>query len=168
MTAMQEDLVLYGDGVQVAGAHADEGVLRRLDHPREQCAMLLPCRFGAPQPLLRRMQELLPRMRADSEAEQRLIITLLQPVGPAVLLVSPTDWKIGDRIQLVVDNRAIADGRADNLIAAAGERIEQPLEMSVFESEFASKLSYGLLSRAKPIAKGVPPNNPDHHQVAFF
>jgi hypothetical protein len=82
------------------------------------------------------------------------------------LLISPTDWKVGAGIQLFIDNRAIADGRADNLISAVGERIEQLLEMGALESEFALKLSHGLLSRPKPTAKGVSPNNSDHCRIA--
>jgi hypothetical protein len=67
---------------------------------------------------------------------------------------------------LFIDNRAIAHGRANNLIAAAGERIEQLLEMGAFETEFALKLSHGLLSREIPTAKGVPLNYSDHYQTA--
>jgi hypothetical protein len=54
------------------------------------------------------------------------------------------------------------------LIAAAGERIEQLLEMGAFESEFALKLGQGLLSRAKLAAIGVSPNNSHHSWVASF
>jgi len=73
---MQQDSILNGDGVQITRAHADEGVLwRPIIFLNDVKAIALS--FGAPEPLLRRMQELLPRMWADCEAEQRLIITLL-------------------------------------------------------------------------------------------
>src|SRR5262245_17685517 len=165
MPVMQQDSILNSDSVQITRANADEGVLRRLVIFTNY-VKALALSFGAPEPLRRRMQELFPRVRADSETEQRLIITLLQTVAPTVLLISPTDWKVGDGIQLFIDNRVIADGRADNLISAAGERIEQLLETGAFESEFDLKLSHGLSSRPKPTAKGVPPNNSDHCRIA--
>src|SRR5262249_15415346 len=132
----KQDSVLNRDGMQVTGAYADESVFRRLVIVVNDVKALAPS-FGAPQPLLRRMQKLLPRMWADGVTKERLIITLPQPVAPSVLLLSPTCRKISNGIQLFVDNRAIAHGRADNLISEVGERIEQLLEMRSFESEFA-------------------------------
>src|SRR5262249_25939892 len=125
---MRQNSVLNGDGVQITRTRADEGVFRRFVIFRNN-VKALALAFGAPEPHLRRRQKLFPRMRADGETEQRLIITFLQAVAPAVLLISPTGRKISDRAQLIVDNRAIAYGRADDLIPAAGERIEQLLEM---------------------------------------
>ena len=80
--------------------------------------------LGVPQAQHRRMQKLLPRMRPDGIAEQRVVVAASEPVAPAVLLVGPTRRQVGERDDIVIDDRLIAHGRADDAIAPLLEEIE--------------------------------------------
>ena len=123
----EEHPILDGDRVEFAGAHAEEGEALAgigLRHDADALRIVL----GAPETQQRRVQELLPRMRSDGVAEQRLIIAAYEPVGPAVLLVGPAARQVVDGGDVVIDDRLVADRRADNTVAALPERIEQDLE----------------------------------------
>ena len=81
--------------------------------------------FGTPQTLRRHVQELLPRMRPDGIAEQRIVVAALQSVMPALLLVGPAARQIGERGDVVVDDRPVAHRRPEDAVAAPTQRVEQ-------------------------------------------
>ena len=124
----EENLVLHGNGMEFAGTHAEksqpgrEGLfrdhlktIRRAPRPKE--------------PLLRREEKLLPRMRPNDVAKERGVAALLQAISPAILLVRPAGGKLFRAGQRVVDNRAVAHGRADHLIAASLQRRKQTRQL---------------------------------------
>ena len=86
--SLQEHAILYGDRVQLAGSHREEGVaLRRLGglrHRHAICGLL-----GPPHSQQRRMQESLPGVRPDIVTEQRRVLPSLDAVMPAILFVGP-------------------------------------------------------------------------------
>ena len=122
--ALQEHAVLDGDGVQLAGAHAEEGVALAPAPASAVTVDAVGLLLGAPQAQQRRVQEALPGMRADGVAEQRLVVAPLQAVVAAVLLVGPAGRQVGDRRDVVVDDRLIAQpsGRSRGTPRRAGLR----------------------------------------------
>ena len=84
------------------------------------------------------MQEVLPGARADHVAEQRLVLAADEAVGAAVLLVGPASGQVVARRQLVVDDRLIANRRADHGEAAAPQRVEEGVERFAFYDIHAS------------------------------
>ena len=86
--------------------------------------------LGAPQAQQRRVQEALPGMRADGVAEQRVVVSALQAVMAAVLLVGPAGGQVGDRLDIVIDDRVVAHGRAEHaeaVRAQAGDQGGEPI-----------------------------------------
>ena len=84
----------------------------------------------APQPQQRRVQEALPRMRTDIVAEQRRVVAPPQAVVATILLVGPAGGQVGDRFDLVIDDRLVAQRRADHpeaLGAQAADQTSKPL-----------------------------------------
>ena len=57
-------------------------------------------------------------MRADRVTEERVVVAADEPIVSAVLLVGPALGQIGDRVDVVVDDRLIAERRAENAVAA--------------------------------------------------
>jgi hypothetical protein len=115
---VEEDAVLDRDRVEVAGAGADERVARRFDRRRRRALAV-----ARPEPELGREQEVLPRCRADVEAEQSLVVAASQAVSAALLLVRPARREVSGRLDLVVDDRVRADRGPDQAVAA----LPQPL-----------------------------------------
>ena len=81
-----------------------------------------------PQAETRGMQELLPRMRTDGVAEQRIVGTALDTIGAAVLHVGPAGRQVRDAVDVVIDDRAVAKHRADDAIAAAPQDRDESLQ----------------------------------------
>ena len=68
-------------------------------------------------------------MRADVVAEQRRVVAPPQAVVAAVLLVGPAGGQVGDCFDVVVDDRLVAQPRADHaepLGAQAGDQAGKP------------------------------------------
>ena len=138
-----EDPVLDGDRGQVAGANADEGVARPLlllllvgDRP-----VLRPPRL--PEGQVRREEVVLPGVRADVEAEERLVVALVEPVGAALLLVGQPLGQVGGRGDLLVDDRPVADRRADHRVAPLGQSCDQVVERSASDHGRGSRAHSG-------------------------
>jgi hypothetical protein len=49
---------------------------------------------------------------------------------PAVLLIGPTDRKLRGGVDLVINDRAVTDGRSDDGVAAPRERSQQRVEVA--------------------------------------
>ena len=81
MCALAQHAVEHRDRRQVAGPHTDEGIPRGL---------LGFGAIGRPQLLTRRVQELLPRLRAGRMAEQRVVVATAQPIVPGTDVDAPT------------------------------------------------------------------------------
>ena len=114
--------------MQLAGADADEGVGRRVVALLGDLELAVGAAPGPPELQLGRVQEPLPGLRADRVAEQRLVVAAAQPVGAAVLLVGPADREVVAAGDLVVDDRAVAHRRADQLEAALAQGREELVE----------------------------------------
>ena len=114
--------------MQLAGAHAEER--ERLALGRRLLDLERAVRVAArpPEPDARREQELLPRVRADRVAEARLVVAALEPVAAGLLLVRPADRQLGADVEVVVDDRPVADGRPEHAVAAVAQRADQHLE----------------------------------------
>ena len=83
--------------------------------------------LGTPQPLNRRVQELLPGVRADREGKQSIVFASLQPIAPGLLLIGPAARQIGYCRDVVIDNGLVANGRAEYAITATLQHIEKSL-----------------------------------------
>ena len=94
-------------------------------------ALAVPARTPQPQP--GREQMALPRVGADVVGEQRRARALRDSVGPALLLVGHARGQIGGRPDLVVDDRALAHRRADELETLAEECLEEVVEPLTLE-----------------------------------
>jgi hypothetical protein len=64
-------------------------------------------------------------MRTDIVAEQRRIIAPSDAVVSAILLVRPTGRQIGDRLDFVIDDRLVAQRRADHPVSLGAEAADQ-------------------------------------------
>ena len=127
VAAAEEHLVLDRDPVQLARAHADERERPVLERFLLDLEAVVPA-LRTPEPDAGRQEELLPRVRADRVAEARLVVAALEPVAAGVLIVGPADRQIRGRVEVVVDDRAVPHGRADDAEAAAGERLQEAVE----------------------------------------
>jgi hypothetical protein len=163
--AAEEDAVLDLDRVELARTHADE---------REQLVrrVLLDLRRAAVQPRTPeadagREEKPLPRVRPDGEAEPRVVRAALEPIGAAVLRVRPADRELGRRAQVVVGDRAVADRRAEDAIAARPQLVEELIErVDLDDASFARcdllgrTLADGTRGRRREITGGgcgIPP-----------
>src|SRR5581483_1496229 len=128
VSVAHEDAVLDRDRMQLAGTHADERerrlVQRLLLHARE--SVVVPAR--APEAEPRREEPALPRVRPDGVPEQRVVLSAAKPVRACFLLVRPARRERPDAGEVVVDDRAVPDGRAEHAIAARSQRPDQPFE----------------------------------------
>jgi hypothetical protein len=84
------------------------------------------------------MQEALPRVRTDIVTEQRRVLTTLHPVMPAVLFVGPTGGQVTDRLDLVVNDRLVAQAGADHAEAFAAQPVDQAGE--AFGSDYCLRI----------------------------
>ena len=123
----EEHLVLDRDPVQLARPHADERQRRavRLVLLDDEAVVLLA---RPPEADAGRQQELLPRVRPDRVPEAGLVVAALEPVAARLLVVRPADREIGRRLDVVVDDRAVAHRRADGPKAVRRERPQQIVE----------------------------------------
>ena len=113
-----------------------------------------------PQPHARREQEALPRRRPDRVAEARFVVAALEPVATAVLDVRPADRQLGGGVELLVDDRAVAHGRADDGVAAGGqsgdERVERFDSMTRFIGESVARRRPHAIGREPEPTCGFP------------
>src|SRR5271165_4389779 len=140
----EEDAVLDGDRMEVAGAHADECKRRcRLGVVVDGNAVAVLRR--PPQADARWVQEFLPGMRADGVAEKGIIGAALDAVSAAVLDVGPASREVGDTLNIVEEDRLIAEGRPDDAVAAPRQRFDQRLEAAAGQDRFpAARRSRGV------------------------
>ena len=77
--------------LQVAGAHAEQGVRRVRAAPARSVSTVKPSSVAAPAPehLLGGEEHRLGRLRARGEPEQRPVVAAAQPVASGVLVVTP-------------------------------------------------------------------------------
>ena len=84
MGDVEQRVVEVRDRVQLAGAHSDIGILRRLlllgDHREVRVAVLL----DLPKADVRRPEIPLPRLHADGITEEGLVRASLEPLGGRV------------------------------------------------------------------------------------
>jgi hypothetical protein len=121
MRSLEEDPVLDRDRVQLAGAHADEGEGSRRSRRRgENDAVGVALRL--PERQRRRMEVLLPGLRADHVAEQGAVGAPREAIVSGRMLVRPARREIVRRIDAVVDDDPVAHGRPVGVVALAVER----------------------------------------------
>ena len=123
----EQDPVLDRDRVQLAGAHADESVARRLLRRRfdAEPGAVPPC---APQAQARFMQESFPGLRPHRVAEQRLVVAPLEAAGAPVLAVRPPPRQPRDS-----PRRRVTPPGADRLVAVGAQRVQQLLQVGPLE-----------------------------------
>ena len=125
--AAEEHAVLNHDPLQLAGPNADQRKRRVLERLLLDLEAVRPA-VRLPEPHSRRQQELLPRVRADRVAEARLVVAALESVAAGLLDVLPADRKLRGRLELVVDDRALAHARPQHPEAASGKRNEEVVQ----------------------------------------
>ena len=86
------------------------------------------------------MQELFPGVRTNGIAEQRLVSTFLETVGPAILLICIANRQVSNRGECIVDNGIVMHGRSYYFITPAVQSDEQLLEMLMFYNHLAANL----------------------------
>ena len=124
MRTAEEHVVLDGDRMQFAGPHGEEGkalLRRRIDRDAHAAVVA----FGAEQREQRRVQEALPGMRADGIAEQRGVIAPAQAIMAAVLLVGPARRQVVEQLDVVIDDRLVAPGGAEQAKALRAQGGDQ-------------------------------------------
>ena len=92
-----------------------------------------PSRFACQRRTSGGQQVALPGLDADRVSEQRVVVSPPEAVGPAILLVRPADRQVGARLELVVDDRAVADGRPEQPVAAVLKSMQQRVEAGPLE-----------------------------------
>src|SRR6516164_1116376 len=128
MLPVEEHPILDRDGVQLAGANADERKLGWLLAILRDLKPAIARAVGLPQPRGGRKQKLLPRVGTHSVAKQGPVGPGLEAVGPPILLVGPPRGEIGGRPDLVVNDRAIPHGGAHQPVVSATKGREERLE----------------------------------------
>ena len=123
-----EDAILDLDRVQLARTDADEGERRLVERLLLDRGGSVAVPARAPQPHAGRKEEALPGMGADRVPEAGLVGSPLEPVAAAVLPVGPADGKLRRRLEVVVDDRPVPDGRPEDAVAAGAERADQAVE----------------------------------------
>ncbi len=124
--SFQKDAILHAQSCQFAGPYAHEGVPRR----RVARNLHLPAAgraIGRGQGGQRGEQIPLPRVWSDDISEQGVVVTAFQAVFPGFLHVGDAARQIVYRPQLVVDNRPLRHGRADDSVTIAQQHVEQNL-----------------------------------------
>jgi len=64
-------------------------------------------------------------MRSDRIPEQRVVVATDQPVMPTLLFIGPAARQVGERNDVVIDDRPIAHRRPEDAEAAPAQRIEK-------------------------------------------
>lgn len=134
MLAGQEHPILDRNRVKLARTHAQKGVARRIGGLLDEleAVAVLPA-LRPPQPKARRVQKLLPRLRADRVAEYRLILATPQAIPAAILLIAPPDRKVSGGAHVAVDDCAVVHRRADELIALVADRRQKRIEVPALD-----------------------------------
>src|SRR5215813_3769798 len=90
-------------------------------------------------------------MRTHGVPEQFVIIAAFQPVLTGLLFIGPACRQIGKALEVVVNDRTIADNRPDHFVATAYERLNQ---LSDFFPAYKRWRSYSH-STCSPILSSV-------------
>ena len=125
--ALQEHLVLDANGRKLARPDADEGQRRGLFLGVEHLEPGAPP-LGAPEHERSWVKELLPGVGRDGVAEERLVVPARQPVPSGFLFVRPAFGQVADRADVVVDDRAVAEGGPQVSIAALAQPGQERIE----------------------------------------
>ena len=130
--AADEDAILDRDRRELARPDAEEGGGAGIGHlVVDGEAAVLPPRL--PEAHARRQQLGLPRMGADRVAEEGLVVAPGEPVLRRGLLVRPAGRQGGRRLDVGVDDGAVADRRPDDAVSAIAERAEEAVEVAGLE-----------------------------------
>src|SRR5271168_3656840 len=133
--AREKDPVMDGDRVKLAGAHADKGErLYRFVVFDDREAV--PLATGPPEPLDWRMQKAFPGMRPDG------------------LPISPSDRKIIEQRDGVVDDRAVAHGRSDDPVPAVRQAGDDPFQDLPLNCELGAEHPGQILVRRSLLFNG--------------
>lgn len=137
--AFEEDSILHPDRSELAGPHTQESILglrlRRRPHlPAVTVAI------GSGHRSRGREEKLFPRVRSDDKTEQRLVVAPHQPITGWALHLGPATRQVIDRIQPIVDDRALADRRADDFIATTYQSREQQREVGFGQPAHAGRI----------------------------
>ena len=63
-------------------------------------------------------------MRTDGVTEHRRVVTLPQPVRAGLLLIGHPDREVSEAVDLVVDDRAVTQGRRNQRVGLSAESAE--------------------------------------------
>jgi hypothetical protein len=74
------------------------------------------------------MEQTLPGLGAVRKPEQGLVVPSPQAIRAALLVLGDTDRKVPAPPDRLIGDRALAHGRADYLVPATFERLEEPIE----------------------------------------
>ncbi len=126
VAAAHEDTVLNCDRAEVAAANAEERVTlgRRILFDLQ--ALAVPLR--APDPHPGWQQVLLPGVRPGGEAKPRFVFSPHEPVRAGLLHICPAGRQIRRRLELLVDDRPVAQLRPDDLEITPSERRDELLQ----------------------------------------
>ena len=109
--------------MKLAGSNPDEResrvVPRRFDESQRIAFAL-----NLPKTCLRREQILLPGVWTDDVTEQRFVAATFQPIDARFLFVRPSDGKIVDGRDVVIDDRPLPHRRSDEPMARGQQNIE--------------------------------------------
>ena len=125
--ATEEDAILDAQGGDLAGADTQERQLWSVG-----CGLLeaeRPGSMGSGDRQIGWEGEPLPRGRADRVAEDPLVRPGLEAVTSGRLFVPPTSRQLRCRLDLVIDDRAFSDSRADDAPTGAAQAIDERAEV---------------------------------------
>ncbi len=125
--AAQEDAVLYLESRDLAGPNPQERDRRGVGRGLLEAER--PGSMSARDRQIGRKRETLPGGRADGVAEYLPVRSGLQPVAPGRLLVVPPCREVRSRLDLVVDDRALSDGGADDATTGLLDALDQGAEV---------------------------------------
>src|SRR5450755_162881 len=152
MHAAEQHSVEHSDRVQLTRPRPEErkaeGFTWWLGYLAQPTVLVDP---RPPELYVRRQLVLLPGVRTDGVAEQRLVVPSPQAVMAAVLLVGPADREIPSGADLVVDDRPIADRGTDDRVTPTSKRPQQRVEIIPLDDMHASHSA-----RTPPPTRGRP------------
>ena len=132
--AVQEDVVIAGERVEVAGAHAEHRARRRWGRRRrEPQRARFPRR--APDRRGRRIEEALQRIDRGAVREGGAVARALEAIAPGLLPRDPALRQVVDRVDRRQVDRRPRRLRAVNLVAARAQRVEHLLKASAFDED---------------------------------
>ena len=122
--AIDEDTVLHGQGVQLAGAHAQEGPPRRvvlliLDTEARSGSLPLPeSQHG-------RKEVPLPGMWPHGVAKKGLVVAPLQSVRSGSLPVRPANGQVLSRSDRGINDCPLFQARANDLVGVLNQQADE-------------------------------------------